>query len=198
LGRGVRKKTELRFHFDERGVSVRFAGESPAVEPGGNQDVFSLGPVIDSIPVPVLVSLDRECRTVVGNWKAFETLLVATAPGNPPGHYRIQRDGLDVPEADLPMHTAARTGCSVTNYSCEFKVEGAAARQMLCHAVPLLDDSGRARGSVATFADVTGLRRLEGPLWESPKLEGLDLIAGHTAKEFLTALASVIRQSTGD
>jgi len=123
--------------------------------------------VMDAVPVGVFISRDAECRRMVGNRKAYELLRVPGGAGvseSAPERetskaWREVRDGRDIPAAELPMQTAARSGQPVYDYEFDMVFDDGASRCWLGNAVPLFDEARRSRGAVGTFVDVTDRKR---------------------------------------
>jgi len=125
--------------------------------------------VLEAVPVGVFISHDAECRTMVGNRMAHQSLrappgtnLSASFPdrGTPRG-WREVRDGKDIPPGELPMQTAARSGRPVRDYECDIEFDDGTSRCWLGNAVPLFDELCRPRGAVGAFVDITGRKRAE-------------------------------------
>src|SRR6186997_2964027 len=77
------------------------------------QRLRSLQSLIASAPVPIAIAHDPSCRFISAN-RALANLLglppsenisMTPADGHTP-HYRIRRDGRDLPEHELPMQMA--------------------------------------------------------------------------------------------
>src|SRR5512145_2160397 len=84
------------------------------------QRLHSLQTVIARAPVPIAIAHDPECRFISANAALADLLRLphdanfslAPAEGSPP--YRIQRNGRDIPTADLPMQYAIAHRTSVS------------------------------------------------------------------------------------
>jgi PAS domain S-box-containing protein len=151
--------------------------------------------IMDAAPVAMVIARDPECRTLAGSRMTYE--LLRMPPGSNlasegPAHYRIMKDGVEISLEDLASHVAARTGKPVENYEFDLVFEDGASKRLLGNAVPLLDDAGKSRGSVAGFLDVTERKRMEQRLRESQKLESVGLLAGGIAHDFNNLLVGVV------
>jgi PAS domain S-box-containing protein len=130
--------------------------------------------VLDTVPVPVLIAHDAECRRMTGNRAAYEQLRVAAGknfsqsaePEERPG-FRQTQDGLEIPADLLPMQQAAATGKAVYGRPLTMVFEDGTKREELANAAPLLDEEGRPRGAVGASIDVTKLKQAEKALRES-------------------------------
>ena len=67
---------------------------------------------------------------------------------------------MEVPAADLPLQTAARTGRRWRTVQLDVVIGQGVERSLLAMAHPLLDPSGATRGAVAAFVDVTDMVRV--------------------------------------
>jgi PAS domain S-box-containing protein len=123
--------------------------------------------VLDAVPAGVFMADDAECRTVTGNRMAYD-LLGVPAESNVSRSamdfekskpWREMREGREIPMEELPMQRAARTGQRVDD--CEFDVlfDDGVERCWLGNAVPLFDETGRPRGAVGAFIDITERRK---------------------------------------
>ena len=123
--------------------------------------------VLEAVPVGVLIAQDKDCLNIVGNRMAYEMLRVPPAmPGTRPvlalekaKGWREVKDGRDIPNAELPMVVAARTGQRVFNYEFDMLFDDGVYQSWLANAVPLFDENGVVRGAVATGVDITERRR---------------------------------------
>ena len=85
------------------------------------QRLQSLEAIIARAPVPIAIAHDPECRFISAN-RALATLLdlpessnFSLTPASGPAPYRIQRNGCDIPAAELPMQYAIAHRTFVSN-----------------------------------------------------------------------------------
>jgi PAS domain S-box-containing protein len=131
--------------------------------------------LMDAAPVGIFRSDDPECRSMSGNQAAYDLLrrprgsnLSKSGPeGERPVNFRALQGGREIPLLDLPMQKAAATGQTVRNSEMDFVFDDGVTVNVQGDAVPLLDESGRPRGAIGTFADITERKRVEKALAES-------------------------------
>lgn len=126
------------------------------------QDLWIL---LDSLPVAILISTDRECSRIIGNLAAQAMLQVPlgsnvsqSAPANElPGFKVYSGDDLVAAE-DLPMQRAALTGQPVGRSECEIRFDSGTSIYIAGHCIPILSEIGEVCGSIGAFIDVTEQR----------------------------------------
>lgn len=123
--------------------------------------------LLDTLPVGIFVAQDEECRTITGNRAAQELLrtpsrnLSLSAPeAELPTHFRVYRNGTELPVDQLPVQRAAR-GEIVVNEELELVFNDGTVVIELISASPLYDHDGRPRGAVATVLDITARKQAE-------------------------------------
>jgi PAS domain S-box-containing protein len=90
------------------------------------------------------------------------TNLSKTAPeGQQPTHFRVYRDGREVPPEELPMQYAASHGVEVRGVEEDIVFDDGTVAHVYGSASPLFDEAGEVRGAVAGFLDVSALRQAE-------------------------------------
>ncbi len=179
--------------------------ESRNAERARRQELEALNQVA---PAAIWIAHDRECRDVTRNAAALTLLRIAggaEGPGADPlvdvGQARVFRNGAPVPETELPLRRAARTGESVLNQELEFRAADGSARWVYGSATPLRDEQGAIRGAICVLVDITSRRQTEAALRASE--EQLRLVterardeavaASHAKDDFLAALSHELR-----
>ena len=153
--------------------------------------VSELETLLSVVPVGIAFSYDVDCRTMRFNPAAQEIHGVdaginpsktgAAAADLP---FRILRDGVEIPGEDLPVQLAARTGESVRNVEYEVVRDDGRAIQLICSAVPLLNERAQPRGGVAAFYDITERKNMENALLRAnAALEQFAYAAAHDLQE---------------
>ncbi len=121
----------------------------------------SLPALLERAPVPIAIAHDPECRYISGN-RAAAALLHLPADVNfsltpPPGTtppYRIQRNGIDIPAAELPMQYAIAHRTRVSNEIEIVRSDGSVV-YVQNDVEPLFDTHGDVYGCVSVIVDVT-------------------------------------------
>ena len=124
--------------------------------------------LIETVPVAVWFTHDKEARRISGNRAAAQVLRMdaaanssLTAPsGERPGHFRALREGTEVPADQMPMQRAAR-GEEVGGEELEIRFNDGTSRFLMFRARPVRDHAGRVAGAIASAIDVTERRRAE-------------------------------------
>jgi PAS domain S-box-containing protein len=125
--------------------------------------------LMDAAPVGIFMSGDAECRWMSGNRAAYDLLrrprgsnLSKSGPeGEQPVNFRAMKDGKEIPLQELPMQRSAATGHAVRDHEMDFVFEDGVTVNVLGNVVPLLDESGRPRGAVGTFLDISERKQAE-------------------------------------
>jgi PAS domain S-box-containing protein len=140
-----------------------------------SETLAELQTILDTAPVAIWIARDPECRIITGNTYANELFKIrqgdnisrSSLAGEETISYRVLHNKLEVPPENLPAQEAATTGKPVTPWEMDLEFEDGRQLHMLIGAVPLFDQDGRVRGSVAVGADITELKKAENWLRES-------------------------------
>jgi PAS domain S-box-containing protein len=131
-------------------------------------NLAELQSLLDAVPGIVWIAHDTECRSVTGSRASYKLLRLPigtnpslTAPESErPVHFKVLADGREVASKDLPLQRAAR-GETIQEVEFEVVFDDGTSRWLFGNAVPLLDDTGRPRGAVSAFVDVSERREAE-------------------------------------
>lgn len=130
--------------------------------------------LMDAVPAAVFVAHDVDCHHISGSRITHEMLglpaetnLSKSAPaGERPASFRIMKDGQEIPAYHLPVQRAAH-GAEIRDYELDLVFDDGTVKTLLGDAVPLLDESGRPRGAIGAFLDITARKHSEDVLHKS-------------------------------
>jgi PAS domain S-box-containing protein len=153
------------------------------------QRVEEIRALLDTLPIGIFIAHDPECRRITGNPAAHqllrtssENLSKSASSGEQPAHFRVCRDGVEIPASQLPVQRAAR-GERIRDEEVDDVFDDGTVLHTLISAAPLYDAQGRVRGSVASVLDVTDRKRAEEALRDADRRKD----------EFLAMLAHELR-----
>lgn len=174
-GRIVWLRVAGRFHYDDAGEAIRFAGVTfddtarkqaelalRESEKRERERATELEALLEAVPTVVFIAHDPDCHRITGNRAANELLrlnagdeasLTAPGPGRPT-HFKVMKDGRELAGEELPVQRAAR-GHALHHFENSILFVDGTVRHLLGNAVPLRDERGEPRGSVAAFVDIT-------------------------------------------
>ena len=123
--------------------------------------------VLDTVPVAVWLAHDLDARRVTGNRSAAEMLRIgvrdnakAARAGERPRHFRVLKDGAEVPASELPVQQAAR-GEVVRDQELRVVFDDGTFVDELISAAPVRDAAGKVTGAVGAAIDITARKRAE-------------------------------------
>jgi PAS domain S-box-containing protein len=147
----------------------RFNAELERSEAEARALATELAAILDAVPAVTFIAHDPECRRMTSNRAAYDLLRLPPgantskmAPeGDAPSTFHMLRDGQELSPDELPVELAAATGREVRD--CEYTIafDDGTSRDLFGNAVPLLDDTGRVRGAVGAYIDITERKRTE-------------------------------------
>jgi signal transduction histidine kinase/DNA-binding response OmpR family regulator len=125
--------------------------------------------VLDTAPAIIWIAHDRECRVITGNRAADDYLRVPVglnvsksgAEADRLAHFRVFRDGVELPPAELPIQVVAATGQGLADYGMELRFDDGTVRHLLGNISPLLGDSGEPNGAIGAFIDITERKKMD-------------------------------------
>ena len=194
LGPAIEREIDEAANRRERRRAELFIGDL-------NRDlrrrVVELQTLFNLVPVGIAISETPDCRFIRAN-PAFERMLGVAPSSNislsVPLHerpaFRILIGGQEVVPDLLPIQRAAR-GEPVNGQEIEFVRSDGTVTKCLASTVTLLDESGRPRGSVGAFADITDMKQAERMLRTSERLASVGRLAATIAHEINNPLEAV-------
>jgi PAS domain S-box-containing protein len=125
--------------------------------------------ILDAVPAITFIAHDPACEKMTSSRSAYELLRLPpgtnaskSAPGaHRPNNFRVMRNGKELSANELPVQQAAASGREVRDADLRIQFEDGTYRDIFGHAVPLLDENGKVRGSVGVFVDVTERNKIE-------------------------------------
>lgn len=147
----------------------RAEDEARASELRATRRTAELQAVLDTVPAVVWIARDRRGDRIDANRHGVELLGVPsgsnvslTSPDERRlSHFRVMKDGQEVPPDELPIQAAARFGRVFHDYECDVVFADGGVRHLLGNTSPICDAAGEPRGSVGAFIDITERKRAE-------------------------------------
>src|SRR5919202_952393 len=124
--------------------------------------INELQSILDAVPVGITIANDPQCKVIRANRFAQSMLIVPpdtniSGTGEQAGAlpFRRFRNGQEIPGEQLPMQLAVAKGVEVRDVEIKMVRSDGVAFDWLVNAVPLFDEQGAVRGSVAAFMDIS-------------------------------------------
>ncbi len=132
------------------------------------QRVEEMETLLRVIPVGIGIATDAECAEILANPALAQMLGISetmnASKSSKDGAslpFRLLRGGVEVPADQLPLQLAGRTGETVPFTDFELVRDSGERMNVIETAAPIFDGSGKVRGSVAAFIDITERKRVE-------------------------------------
>ncbi|UCH48454.1 MAG: diguanylate cyclase [Betaproteobacteria bacterium] len=123
--------------------------------------------VLDSVPTPVWIAHDTECKEITGNKAAYNLLrlpqgsnLSLSSPAQKMP-YAIYRNGRVLAPHELPVQMAASRGIDVQDFEQDLVFDDGTIKHIVGNATPLRDPNGNVTGAVSAAIDITARKGAE-------------------------------------
>ena len=125
--------------------------------------------LIEVLPIGIGIAEDPACRSIRVNPLLSELLRLprgsnaslTASEDERPRDFKIYRDGRELRADELPMQRAAATGVTQRDVEVDIVFNDGTVLNLLENVAPLFDESGRPRGCVGAYLDVTERRKVE-------------------------------------
>ena len=123
--------------------------------PARGFEVYVLGllDVLERLPIPIALAMDRTCERIQGN-RAFRDLTGESS-------FRYFSNGQEIPATELPLYRAAHEGTEVLDVNVQLVRDRGGRYDLVASAWPLRSAEGTVEGSIGVFVDVTTTREAE-------------------------------------
>lgn len=152
--------------------------------------------LLDVIPIGIAIAEDSQCeRTYINKFLARQLHLPAdvnvslSGPSPQVPLFGIFRRGKEVSAAEFPLRVAAARGVEVRNAEFDFVLPDETVVNVFSHAAPLLDESGKSRGAVGVYLDVTEQKKAQERHLQTERLAAIGQMMTGLAHESGNALA---------
>ena len=127
------------------------------------QRVDELQTIMDTIPVVLWIAQDPFCKVMKGNRAAYElhklpldSNVSLTSPDDQlPSRRRILHNGAELARNELPVQLSAAKGIEIADFEEEIVFEDGTIIYEVGNVKPLFDETGKPRGAVGAFIDIT-------------------------------------------
>jgi len=128
-----------------------------------------LSAIMEAVPAIMFLAHDPECCQMTSSRATRELLRlprgasVSKSAPEPerPTTFRVMKGERELAPEELPLQTAAATGHEVHDCELTLAFNDGTRREIFGNAVPLFDESGKVRGAVGAFVDITERKRAE-------------------------------------
>ena len=130
---------------------------------------------MDAMPAITFIANDTAGLSMTSSRAAYEFLRLPRASNSSlsapaeqrPSNFRALKNGRQLMPEELPVQLAAATGQKIEDYELTLEFEDGSQHTISGNAAPLLDESGRPRGAVGSFIDITERKKMQEALQES-------------------------------
>ncbi|MGE5610847.1 MAG: PAS domain-containing protein [Bacillota bacterium] len=137
-----------------------------------------LAAVMEAVPAITFLAHDPDCQRMTSSHATRQLLRLperanvsmSASNAQRSANFRPMKDGRELRPEELPVQRAAATGREVRDYELTIAFDDGISRDIFGHAVPLFDESGKVRGAVGAFVDITDRKRAEAELAEAKSL----------------------------
>ena len=157
--------------------------------------------LLDAVPAIVFLAHDPGCEHVEGN-HACEAFLGLPPGGNAAAfagaeaspHFHVLIGGVEAATEQLPLRRAAAAGQEVRDCELGIAFGDGRLKHIFGHTRPLFDQSGKPRGAVGAFLDITEL--VEARRTARHNREELERLVAERTQALMEANAALLQQIT--
>jgi diguanylate cyclase (GGDEF)-like protein/PAS domain S-box-containing protein len=170
IGYGVNRLLcrAISLSFGNAGVIADLEAQRRALQQEVERSSVELATILETVPASLWIVHDPEARRITGSHYAAELLRLdrdrnqslSAAELERPVHYRILRDGEEVPVDQLPLQRAGR-GEKVEGEELRVLFDDGSHYDELISAAPIRDAGGNVTGAVGAGIDITARRQAE-------------------------------------
>jgi PAS domain S-box-containing protein len=139
--------------------------------------------IMDAVPASIWIAHDQMCRVITGNHASYQLLRMSpdsntsltASEDQRPAHFKIGKDGIDLPPTELPIQITAATGVEIREFELDYVFDDGVVIHMLGNVKPLFDERGQPRGAVGAFIDITERRQAEEAIKEKQRRDQMIL-----------------------
>jgi PAS domain-containing protein len=121
-----------------------------------------LAALLDAVPAAVWITHDSRALRITGNKLSYDWLRLprgsnmskAAPEGERPETYRMLKDGVEIPLANMPVRMSA-AGSEMQDFEFDLVYSDGTMRHLLGNAKPIFDEKGNPQGAVSAFIEIT-------------------------------------------